>query len=210
MPDEAVFCMGCGVRIHSTQELPETVEGENTPKRWPKPLIVMVLVIVIGGVSLAIARLLDEERRQIKPYPPSIGTVVSTFVPTPKPTPQWEKGSHQVGTEALALRPGYIHWFPFEVPGDWRNVRLKGRFQAQGGSGNDVQIVVTDEDGLTNFRNRHGFRSWYNSQKTTVDSVNIQLPPGQFYLVISNSFSVFAHKSVTMNFQLNYEWLKHP
>lgn len=213
LPVEAVYCLKCGTRIQSVrppEELP--YEDEPTPRKRHRSTLILFVLAVAILLGATIFAYVKEKQRTYAPssFANTLTTTIPKLIPTPEPTPQWVKGSFQVGPGALALRPGSMHWFPFHVNEDLRNVRLKGRFEAQGGSGNDVQIAITDEDGLVNIQNGHGFRSWYNSQKTTVDSLNVGLPPGKFYLVISNRFSIFSHKSVAMNFRLNYEWLKQP
>ncbi|MGH9760477.1 MAG: hypothetical protein ACREDR_41475, partial [Blastocatellia bacterium] len=45
--------------------------------------------------------------------------------------------------------------------------RLIGTFQAQGGSGNDIHLVITDEMGVQNITNNHQYLQWYDSGKVT-------------------------------------------
>jgi hypothetical protein len=131
--------------------------------------------------------------------------------PTPKPTPYWKTEIRQIETNAIALGPGRIWTQPLWISPVWRNARLVGRFTAQGGGGNDVYACVTNQDGLINLKNGHGFNTWYQSNgRVTVDTINAALPNGQSYFVLSNAFSIFANKAVTLDLRIEYEHLVSP
>src|SRR5438132_10328132 len=68
-------------------------------------------------------------------------------------------------------------------------IEVKGRFEAQGGSGNDIEVILLDHDGFTNWRNGHKANTWYNSGQVTVANVYAKIPRGEYYLVFSNTFS---------------------
>jgi hypothetical protein len=79
--------------------------------------------------------------------------------------------------------------------------RVVGHFQAQGGSGNDIQAAITDQNAA---RGGSG-RSWYDSGKVTSDSIDVQLGPGTYYLIFSNRFSAFSSKSVTADINMKLQ-----
>jgi hypothetical protein len=79
-----------------------------------------------------------------------------------------------------------------------------GRFQAQGGSGNDVKVYVLSEDGYTNFKNRHNVPTFYNSGQVTVGTLNTLLGAGVYYLVFDNGYSLFSNKAISANIELHY------
>ena len=83
-----------------------------------------------------------------------------------------------------------------------------GKFRASGGSGNDVEVFITDDNGLTNFRNHHGMTVWYNSQKVTVGDIKVSLSRGTYYLVFSNAFSALSNKAVQAQIQMVYQVLE--
>lgn len=135
---------------------------------------------------------------------------IQNIVPALKPTPYWEKASTGRSTKVFTVEPRNYLIHRFSIDEKWRNARFQGRFRAEGGSGNDVMVWITDEDGLENFKNRHSFNIWYESGKTTIGKFDVQLAPGNYYLLISNTFSVFANKVVNMEMEISFEYLKQP
>jgi hypothetical protein len=195
--DNAIFCSQCGCKI--VNEGSNCQASQNGTLRFRSILIALFVVVGIIFAILSIASLSRPKQTGFnnRPY------INSTA------TPSWIKKNVQIGGEALAIQPGAYFYFEINVNTAWRNPRLVGRFRAQGGSGDDVYVFVTNEDGLINYKNNHQFKVWYESGKVTSDTINAQLPPGKLYLVISNRFSTFAHKSVMMKFLLEYEELNH-
>lgn len=74
---------------------------------------------------------------------------------------------------------------------------ILGRFRAQGGSGNDIEVFVFEEDQFENWRNGHATPAFYSSGKLTVGKFAVRLPPGNYFLVFSNLFSANSNKAVT-------------
>jgi len=70
---------------------------------------------------------------------------------------------------------------------------VEGDFRARGGGGNDIEVVITDENGA----NGHAGRFWYQSGKTTVGNIDVHLGPGTYYIVFSNRFSLVSQKTVS-------------
>jgi hypothetical protein len=162
-------------------------------------LIVCVLII---GAGISAYSKLSPIPAQANWNPPA---------PAPQPTPYWESASFKVTEDAFVVNAGGYHWFKFNVEEHWRNVKLEGKYRASGGSGNDIVVFLTNEDGLENFTNGHGFDTWYSSGgKVTVGSINKQLGKGLYYLIFSNKMAWISNKAVTADIQLHYEYLKDP
>lgn len=69
----------------------------------------------------------------------------------------------------------------------------------------DTLIIETDPVNA----NATGVPSvWYDSGKATVGTIDVRLSPGRYFLVFSNTFSMFANKVVTADLWLHYEHLK--
>jgi hypothetical protein len=73
---------------------------------------------------------------------------------------------------------------------------VTGRFRAQGGGGNDIEVFILDEDAYENFRNGHGTPTYYNSGKVTVGTIRANLGAGAYYLVFNNGYSIITNKAV--------------
>jgi len=94
--------------------------------------------------------------------------------------------------------------FTFTVPAGASNVTMNGHF-ASGGSDNEIQVVVVNEDEFLNWLNGHPPKTFYNSGKATQDSINLSLSPeaATYHVVFNNRFSLIPktlHASVELNF----------
>ncbi len=112
------------------------------------------------------------------------------------------QGSSALTAQAFTVEASQYRYFPFRVPSETRSLQVAGRFRAQGGSGNDIQVLLLDEDGFENYKNGHGTGTYYNSGRVTVGRVNVRLAPGQYYLVFNNSYSLVTNKAVTSDIAL--------
>jgi hypothetical protein len=101
---------------------------------------------------------------------------------------------------SFVVEPGHFNSSRFEASG--RGVRVEGRFRAQGGSGNDIEVYIVDEDGFENYRNGHNVPTYYNSGRVTVGRINVNLGEGVYYIIFNNQFAVLSNKAVTANIDL--------
>lgn len=120
--------------------------------------------------------------------------------------PEIRRGSQRLVEQAFIVGSGRDYSVKFTIPDDWRNATVVGNFVASGGGGNDIQVFITDESGLTNIRNGHSGKVWYDSGKVTTDNIHTNLAPGMYYLVFSNSFSVVSNKAINSDIKLEYEY----
>lgn len=122
--------------------------------------------------------------------------------PAPPPTsyePAAQPGSPLV-QDTFAVPPGTAKWWRFTVPAGMSG-RVTGEFHARGGSGNDIEAGITDENGA----NGHAGQFWYHTDKVTTDKLDVRLAPGTYYMVFSNRFSAFSSKSVFANIYLELQ-----
>jgi hypothetical protein len=107
-------------------------------------------------------------------------------------TPQ---GGKYLVKDPIVVEPQHYVFIRFTVPEG--GARVVGRFRASGGSGNDIEVYILDEDAFENFRNGHRASTYYNSGRVTVGKINVHLEEeGTYYLVFSNTFSLFSNKVV--------------
>lgn len=99
-----------------------------------------------------------------------------------------------VVSQTFTVEPGRYSYFQFFVSS--AGTKVVGRFHAQGGRGNDIETFIVDEDGFENYSNRHQVRTYYNSGRVTVGTINTALNPGKYYLIFNNGFSTFSNKVV--------------
>ena len=106
--------------------------------------------------------------------------------------------SIQAETEkTYVVDPGaymYIEWNFGEA------TTVSAKFRARGGSGNDIEVFIVDEEGFENWRNGHNAPTYYNSGRVTVGHFNVRLKSGKYFLVMNNRFSTVSNKVVTFTF----------
>ena len=98
---------------------------------------------------------------------------------------------------------GYVQ-YRIRIAPDARDARLSGQITAAGGSGNDIQIVLANEEEFANWINGHEARLYYSTGKKTADHFNLRLAPGVYILAFNNKFSLLNDKVVSGDVQLDY------
>ena len=78
-----------------------------------------------------------------------------------------------------------------------KGANISGRFRAEGGGGSDIEVFVLDADQFENWNNGHTTPTHYNSGRVTVANIRATLPPGHFFLVFNNKYSLVTSKAVT-------------
>jgi hypothetical protein len=99
-------------------------------------------------------------------------------------------------SDKISVEAGHYVYWSFQVPQGQYDL-VQGRFPVI--AGRDVEAYIFDRDGFENFSNGTKAKTWYNSGRVTVDSPNVALKPGQYYLVFSNKFSLVTNKLVEVD-----------
>lgn len=121
-------------------------------------------------------------------------------------TSETSAGNKRLLPQAFSVGAGQYYYSKFTIPKKWTTADVVGNFSASGGDGNDVQVFITDESGLTNIKNGHSGMVWYDSGKVTVGEINVNLGPGTYYIVFSNAFSIFTNKAITADINVEYQY----
>lgn len=211
---EAFFCLEDGTPLTDTRD-PESTEvrtihlssppGPRVPKKSDPALWVLlglITVIILLVVGKEISNNLNEQTRTTSApqttasAPP---TPVSTPEPqrkrTPRPTPSPEPTPYPtynpsstltriVVPETLELGTSGWKAFPFSI--GYNGGRVTGEFAARGGMADDMRVLIIADSELEPFRNKYPFRSYHDTGKTTGGSLDVSLPPGNYYIVIVN------------------------
>jgi hypothetical protein len=124
------------------------------------------------------------------------------FIIRPGGGPPGETHVEALTPSQFTVKAGSIYYVKFNVG---RSARVAGRFEASGGQGNDVQVVVANADSFENWQNGHTTQVLYQTDKTTVGTLNVPITrPGTYYLGFNNKFSLFTDKTVSGQIQLYY------
>jgi hypothetical protein len=103
-------------------------------------------------------------------------------------------------SDTFEVKPQQYFTAPFTVPRD--GARITGRFRAI--SGDNIMVHILDTDGYTNFEHRNPFRSYYDSGKSAVGSIDMRMASGSYYLVFENSYSIISKKVVQAIVTMEY------
>lgn len=127
----------------------------------------------------------------------SSGRAITRDNVTPPPPPSVSP----LVSGAFTIGAGRHQYYRFVVP---NRANIIGRFRAQGGGGNDIEVFILDQDGYENFRNGHSTPTYYNSGRITVGTIRANLGAGVYYLVFNNGYSVITNKAIEANVELHY------
>jgi hypothetical protein len=214
LTEEARVCLQCGEDV----SIPGIIaRPEKKARRSRKGAITFVILGACALVLIAFAVLtLILKDSSAKPGDVTGAPVVFGRLPTPTPapipSPIWKAESYEIDTKALALQPDQMWSHPLQVQNDWRNARLVGKFTAQGGERNDIEAIVTNEEGLIKWRKNYSYqpKAWYRSGPVTEDTIDASLPAGQSYFIFDNRLSPSANKTIRFNLRVEYERLAQP
>jgi hypothetical protein len=125
--------------------------------------------------------------------------VAPTRTAPPRPNTRQQ---YWVTATSFAVPPNYYQSFAINIPDGVQSGHVFGRFRAT--SGDNIQVHILDADALENFRHRNQFLTYYSSGKVTVGNINVNLKPGQYFLVFENFYSVISNKVVRADVMLEY------
>jgi zinc-ribbon domain/emp24/gp25L/p24 family/GOLD len=192
IPEGSAFCMACGrsTAIQSPVQVTSIYREKSSTGRR----IILGFLALLATFGFAIV-ILNFTRSGPIAFSPTYQRPV-TYVPH---IDKLVSGQNTVKARGL-------YWVSFKVDTTrMTNVRVVGRFSVSGGSGNDIEAVLTDEDDFENWKNGHAARALYSTGKTTVGAIDVSIPTtGTYYLGFSNRFSTFAPKSIDGNVDFRY------
>ena len=180
--DAAVVCKHCGRDLAS---------GSASARPKSRGLLIfLVLVAVAATVTIIIARVKEAE-------PPPAASTARAQPPAPPPPIQVSIADRQ----AVEIKPGDFYHWDFTLPA--RQCTLSGRVEGVSGGNKDFEGFIMDDDNFRNWSTNHEARG-IQSGRVVVWSPNESLQgPGQFHFLVSNAFSSFAAKAVTVSASLH-------
>lgn len=198
--DDSLFCRKCGSSLLpsspcTTAKTLSAPAPEKAKANRTAIFVVTLLVVALFGWYI--------DHTVHAPLPPmsqkamSQQTVVTVW-------PQLR--TINIGKGALRVAAMHYAFYTLSVPPDSRTVRVEGHFEATGGTGNDIEVFLLNDDQFTNWKNRHPTPTYYNSGKMSVGDVQAVLPDGggTYYLVFNNNFSALTAKAVEFTGSMTY------
>lgn len=103
--------------------------------------------------------------------------------------------STTIENNVYKVGPGTYTYIPFNLS---CQASVSGSFSAQAALGNSIIIMVLDQNNFQQMSNNQQVSAYYDSGKTSSGSFNLTLPPGQYDIVLSNTYSSFSTKTVSL------------
>lgn len=106
----------------------------------------------------------------------------------------------------FVVSAGSFQSFKFEVTDDMLNPTIEGKFEV---IELDANVFVFDEINFKNWKaNVGGVKVWFQANRVAAGKINRQLIPDIYYLVLDNTFSLFAPKTIQIKLDLKYsKWV---
>ena len=119
---------------------------------------------------------------------------------------EWVTQKDSIASGQITVRHGGYVFDKIEITPGMSKATVSGNFTASGGAGNDIEGVIADEEGYTNWINGHEARVFWSTQgQETTGGFSTMLTPGTYYLVFSNKFSPLTDKDVSIDASLTYQ-----
>ena len=192
IPDGSVFCNLCG---KSTQ---------SQAKQSSAKLFFVWGLGIFTGVMVAIGAYLYMDTQRIKD---SIKKTTPSNTTQAAPVPVFIPMTQTLVAGQLIVKPGSDVRYKLQIDTiKMLNPVVAGSFRASGGAGNDIQVVLADEDSFENWINGHPSQVLYGTDKTTNGKLYVPITQtGTYYLSFNNRFSTFAEKQVFADVILTYQ-----
>ncbi len=203
LPDGSQFCSKCGAPIEYTligscitpPKLASLTASTSEKTKSSGKLIGWLAILALIFLAYVGGRIFSS--RQTTPHPRPVMEIQ-------RPVPQ----AHTVTitNTAFTVKAASFSYFKFDVPPNAANVVVSGHFTATGGSGNDIELSLMNEDNFVNMQNGHEASVFYKSGRVTQSSMGVDLPsaPATYYLIFDNRFSLLTPKAVQVNATLTY------
>jgi ribosomal protein L40E len=190
LPEGSRFCLKCG-RAVSPPPAFDANEESTLPFRQPRGKVGLVAWLLFPILLLC------------------IGWAAMSDNPAAL---QFQRIFHRAHAETVApaafsVGARSFSYFKFEVPAAARDVAVTGKFSAQGGQANDIEVQLLTEDGFISWQDGYSANTFYNSGRVTQGEINAVLPStaGTYYLVFNNKFSAKSGKAIQSDLTLNYQ-----
>lgn len=75
---------------------------------------------------------------------------------------------------------------------------VTGGFSAEAALGDNIIVYLLDQNNFNAFKNGNSAQAYYNSGKVSSGNLNVGISPGTYYIVMSNMYSSFSTKTVSL------------
>jgi hypothetical protein len=206
MPSDSAFCGGCGKPVQDA-----TLRGVR-----PNAYILLLAGLFASGIIAAAIVIVNRSGDAAAAAPTEthgglVGALPTVQRPPAPPPPVRKHHSLPLYSGVVSVPARNLTWKCFSVLSQQEDPKVVGRFQAVGGSGNDIQMVIASEDEFTTWRTIHSGTLLYDSGKMTATGVDVAIPAqGKYCAAFSNGFSALSAKAVTATINVEFSTWETP
>ena len=92
------------------------------------------------------------------------------------------------------VRAGQFQYFVFRVPPT--GSKVTGQFMV---AQHDIEVTIMDANGFMIWSRGNATFTYYFSGRVNAGSIDVNLSPGDYYLVVNNKYSVFTPKTFVID-----------
>jgi hypothetical protein len=182
VPDNSQFCLQCGGNLRPKQSV-RVLAGVSAAAG------VALLIVFVLIVAIVIATYVRNESSKRDEDPSTPRRTLTQNNPVKQP--------ERVAVVDKTFPVAAQHYVYYTIPLKADVSHITGHFTAQGGS-NDIEVLVLDQEGFTNFSNGHSAQRYYASDGyVTTWSIDLRLRPGTYYIVFNNARAMLTNKVIT-------------
>ena len=217
IPSESAYCLACGkptlnsgTLVHRASGAPASSGRQGRLYRIVRFTLLSIVGVVIAGAIFIAVNVQQSDARYQRVLAARRAAAGASAVSLVRPEPVYISQSRPLVSGSVAVNPGtmWYTWFRVDTT-TMRDVRVVGRFEAAGGSGNDIQAVLADADSFENWKDGHPAQVLFGTGKTTVASIDVPIvSSGTYYLGLNNRFALFSAKTVSGAIDLQYKVLQ--
>lgn len=184
-------------QVRASLDTPAPQTAPAAPQRRKSHVGLLLVILAVVAVGALVVNFITRSTDS--------GSAAARARASSAPSVRYVPISQKIATGQVVVKAnGYVQ-YPVQITADMRDAHLTGRFNASGGTGNDITAVVANEGEYTNWINGHQAQVYYSTQgKKTADTFDLRLGPGTYYFALSNKFSAFSDKYVFLEVDLNY------
>lgn len=103
--------------------------------------------------------------------------------------------STMIANSIYKVGPGTYEYISFYSP---CSSTVTGQFSAEAALGDNIIVYLLDQNNFDAFKSGNSAQAYYNSGKASSGSLNVGISPGTYYIIMSNTYSSFSTKTVSL------------
>ena len=103
--------------------------------------------------------------------------------------------STMIANSVYKVGPGKYEYISFYSP---CSSTVTGQFSAEAALGDNIIVYLLDQNNFDAFKSGSSAQAYYNSGKVSSGSLNVGISPGTYYIIMSNTYSSFSTKTVSL------------